>query len=91
MNYLDIILIIPLAYGLVQGLRKGLIKEIAGLLAIVLGIYLARYFSLPVSQALAETTGWAANICAPLSYAVVFIAVSLSISALSYKIGRAHV
>lgn len=88
MNYLDIILIIPLAYGLVQGLRKGLIKEIAGLLAIVLGIYLARYFSLPTSQALIEMTGWSVNICTPLAYAIVFIAVSLSISALSYMLSK---
>ncbi len=88
MNYLDIILVIPLAYGLVQGLRKGLIKEIAGLIAIILGIYLARYFSLPASQALIEMTGWAANICTPLAYALVFIAVSLSISALSYMLSK---
>ena len=88
MNYLDIILIIPLAYGLVQGLRKGLIKEIAGLLAIVLGIYLARYFSLSASQALTEMTGWASNICMPLAYALVFIVVSLSISALSYMLTK---
>ena len=33
-------------------------------------------------------TGWAANICAPLSYAVVFIVVSLSISALSYMLSK---
>jgi membrane protein required for colicin V production len=88
MNYLDIILIIPLAYGLVQGLRKGLVKEIAGLLAVVLGIYLARYWSLPVSQTLVELTGWAINICTPLAYAVVFIAVSLSISTLSYMLSK---
>lgn len=88
MNYLDIILIIPLAYGLVQGLRKGLVKEIAGLLAIVLGIYLARYWSLPVSQSLVELTGWEMNICTPLAYAVVFIAVSLSISTLSYMLSK---
>ena len=88
MNYLDIILIIPLAYGLVQGLRKGLVKEIAGLLAVVLGIYLARYWSLPASQALGELTGWATNICTPLAYALVFIVVSLSISALSYMLSK---
>ena len=88
MNYLDIILIIPIAYGLVQGLRKGLVKEIAGLLAVVLGIYLARYWSLPASQALVEITGWATNICTPLSYALVFIVVSLSISALSYMLSK---
>ena len=88
MNYLDIILIIPLAYGLVQGLRKGLVKEIAGLLAVVLGIYLARYWSLPVSQTLVELTGWTINICTPLAYAVVFIVVSLSISTLSYMLSK---
>lgn len=88
MNYLDIIIIIPLAYGLVQGLRKGLVKEIAGILAIVLGIYLARYWSLPVSQTLVEITGWALNLCMPLAYAVVFIVVSLSISTLSYMLSK---
>jgi membrane protein required for colicin V production len=88
MNYLDIILIIPLAYGLVQGLRKGLVKEIAGLLAILFGIYLARYWALPVSQALVDLTGWTLNLCTPLAYAVVFIAVSLSITLLSYMLTK---
>ena len=88
MNYLDIILIIPLAYGLVQGLRKGLVKEIAGLLAIVLGIYLARYWSLPMSQTLVELTGWSLNLCTPLAYALVFIVVSLSITTLSYMLTK---
>ncbi len=88
MNYLDIIFIIPLAYGFVQGLRKGLIKEIAGLVAVVLGIYLARYFSLPASQALIEMTGWGTNICTPLAYALVFVVVSLSISTLSYMLSK---
>ena len=81
MNYLDIILIIPLAYGLVQGLRKGLVKEIAGLLAVVLGVYLARYFSLPASQALAEMTGWATNICTPSR-----IVLSCMITSLDFEI-----
>ena len=88
MNYLDIILIIPLAYGLVQGLRKGFVKEIAGLLAILFGIYLARYWALPVSQALVELTGWTLNLCTPLAYAVVFIVVSLSITLLSYMLTK---
>ena len=88
MNYLDIILIIPLAYGLVQGLRKGLVKEIAGLLAILFGLYLARYWALPVSQALVDLTGWTLNLCTPLAYAVVFIAVSLSITLLSYMLTK---
>ena len=88
MNYLDIILIIPLAYGLVQGLRKGLVKEIAGLLAVVLGIYLARYWSLPMSQTLVELTGWSLNLCTPLAYALVFIVVSLSITTLSYMLTK---
>lgn len=45
MNYLDIILIIPLIWALFKGYNKGFISSVAGLLAIILGIYFALKFS----------------------------------------------
>ena len=45
MNYLDIILSIPLLWGTYKGLTRGIIKELASLLAFILGIYGAVYFS----------------------------------------------
>lgn len=45
MNYLDIIIIIPLLYGAVKGFSNGLIKEITGLLGLIIGVYVAVNFS----------------------------------------------
>jgi membrane protein required for colicin V production len=45
MNYLDIILALPLIWGIYRGFTKGLIISVASLLALVLGIYVAIHFS----------------------------------------------
>lgn len=88
MNYLDIILIIPIAYGLVLGLRKGLIKEVAGLFSVIIGIYLSRYLSLPISDLLIEHIGLESNVSIPLSYALVFIVITLGIAVLAHMLSK---
>ena len=45
MNYLDIILIIPILIGAWKGFRNGLIIELFTLLALLVGIYAAIHFS----------------------------------------------
>ena len=45
MNYLDIILAIPLLWAVYKGFTKGLIFSVASLLALILGIYGAIHFS----------------------------------------------
>ena len=45
MNYLDIIIVIPLLYGLIKGFSNGLVKEITGLLGLIIGVYVAVNFS----------------------------------------------
>lgn len=45
MNYLDIILVIPLLWGLYKGFSKGIIKELSSLLALIVGIYGAVHFA----------------------------------------------
>jgi membrane protein required for colicin V production len=42
---LDVILLIPLAWGFYNGLRKGIIVELASILAIILGVYACSKFS----------------------------------------------
>lgn len=44
MNLVDIILIVPLAYGLIKGLYKGLINELASLIALLAGVAIAYTF-----------------------------------------------
>ena len=45
MSYIDIVLCIPLIWGLFKGFSKGLIIQVASLLALVLGVYGAIMFS----------------------------------------------
>jgi len=45
MNYLDIILLIPILWGAYKGFSKGLIVAVASLLALLLGVYGALHFS----------------------------------------------
>ena len=44
MNYLDIILAIPLLWGLYKGISKGIVKELAALIALA-GVYGAVHFA----------------------------------------------
>ena len=50
MNFLDILLLIPLLYGLYTGFTKGLIQQLTGLI----GIILALLFSLKLSKHVIE-------------------------------------
>lgn len=45
MNYLDLIIALPLIWGIYRGFTKGLIISAASLLALVLGIYVTIHFS----------------------------------------------
>ena len=45
MNYLDIIIAVPLLYGLIKGFSIGLVKEVTSLLSFFIGVYVAINFS----------------------------------------------
>ena len=45
MNYLDILIALPIAWGLYKGWKRGIIFEIAMMIGLVLGLYVAIKFS----------------------------------------------
>jgi len=47
---LDIILVIPLAWGLVRGLYKGFLLSVGSLVGLIIGIYVANAYSSEVSE-----------------------------------------
>jgi len=53
-NTLDIILAVPLLYGLYKGFTRGLIVEIASLVGLVLGIYGGVHFSQKTAAVLGD-------------------------------------
>lgn len=88
MNYLDIILCIPLVWGLYKGFTKGLIIQVASLLALALGIYGAVMFS-TLTQELLSSNFQIDNKYVPITaFAITFIGIVIGVHFLGKMIER---
>ena len=77
MNWLDIVLAIPLLWFLYRGFRNGLIIELASLAALILGIFAALHFSFYVQVYLEENFQIAENYLYIISFAITFLIVAI--------------
>lgn len=88
MSYLDIVLCIPLIWGLYKGFTKGLIIQVASLLALILGIYGAIMFS-NLTQELLTSNFRIENKYVPItSFAVTFIGIVIGVHFLGKMIEK---
>ncbi len=79
MNYLDIILSIPLLLGLYKGLTRGIIKEVASFLALILGIYVAVHFSEQLQPIIQANISIDESFFPTIAFAATFIMIVLLI------------
>jgi len=77
MNYLDIILAIPLVWAIYRGFTKGFVIEIASLIAMVLGVYGAIHFSYFISDLLKIDSPYAPLIYFAITFLIIVIVVFL--------------
>ena len=77
MNWLDIVLAIPMLWFLYRGFRNGLIIELASLAALVLGIYVALHFSFYVEGWLVDNFDIGEKYRYIISFALTFIIVAV--------------
>jgi len=75
MNYLDVLIAIPLVWGAYKGFQRGLIFEIAMLIGLVLGLYLAFKLSGLLETVVARMVDAEGTTLYMLTFFVVFIAV----------------
>lgn len=73
MSYLDIFLIIIIAWGAYNGFLKGLIKELASILGIIFGIYLAKNYYSFLDQKLYLLFESEANYLSLISAVIIFL------------------
>lgn len=73
MNYIDIILCIPLVWGLYKGFTKGLIIEAASLVAFGLGIWGGIHFSDYCAHKISEWFNWTSPYLPIISFALTFL------------------
>jgi membrane protein required for colicin V production len=75
MNYLDILIIIPLGLAIYRGLRKGLIIELALLSSLFIGVFSGIYFSDFVAELLIRNFGMNEIYTKAVAFTLIFIAV----------------
>ena len=88
MNYLDIILSIPLLWGLYKGVSRGIIKELASLLALILGTYGAVHFSEQLQPTLQTNISINESFSPIIAFAATFILIVLLVRILGLMLDK---
>ncbi|MEH6511655.1 MAG: CvpA family protein [Maribacter arcticus] len=73
MGLLDILLGIPLVWGLWKGLKNGLFMELASIVALITGIYGAIHFSYITGDYLSEHLEWDEHNMSIIAFVVTFV------------------
>lgn len=79
MNYIDIIIVIPLLWGAYKGYTKGFIIEAASIAALLLGIYGAIHFSVYTSELLIDNFNIGSKYLPLISFALTFILIVIAV------------
>lgn len=77
--YLDILIAIPLLWGMFRGFKRGLIIELCTLMALVLGIYGAIVFGDSARKFLENSYNTDPQISLVLAFALVFIVIVIAV------------
>lgn len=83
MNYFDIAILVPLAWGAYRGFSKGFIKTIASLAALIIGIGGAVLFAEFFSDLLKNKFGYTSEFTPVFTFAIIFIALVVAVHLLA--------
>ena len=87
-NIVDLVIALPIIWGLIQGYRKGLIIELSSLAALILGIWGAIHFSDMVAHWLSENWGWKSDYLPIIALAITFTGIVFGIIILGKVLTR---
>lgn len=79
MNYVDILILLPLLYGAYKGFSKGLIIEVATLLGLVLGVFIAIKYSSYTEDFLRDFLDISSGYIAYIALSITFLLVAIVI------------
>ena len=76
-NWLDIVILIPIVYGLGHGLLRGFVRELTSIFAILGGVLAGKFFAPKVAGMLLGALNIPERAALFIAYAVLFIGVAL--------------
>ena len=80
MNWLDVILLLPLLVGLVRGFMRGFISEVIAIVVVILGVIGARLWAPAFSEWLLRQFAWPQGACEVVAYTLIFLAIAILLS-----------
>lgn len=83
MNWLDVLILLPLLVGLVRGLMRGLFSEVIAILVVILGVLGARWGAPSFSAWLLQQWAWPQGVCDVVAYTLIFLAIAILLSLLA--------
>ena len=88
MNYLDIIIAVPLLYALIKGFSNGIVKEVTSLLALFIGVYVAINFSEYLEPRFIDIFDGYQEFVPVLAFGVLFLVSVLCIKTLGFFVDK---
>lgn len=79
MNFLDILILLPILYGAYKGFKHGFVIELFTLLAILVGIYVGIHFSDYTANWLKTSFGWNSEYLPVVAFTLTFLGVGAMI------------
>ena len=83
MSYLDIIILLPLIYGVIRGLMRGVVMEVFAIAGIILGIIAAKMFAGEAATWLQQYSQWDISLLRPIASFVIFLLVAIACNLLA--------
>ena len=88
MNGLDVLILLPVLFGLVRGLMRGFVSEVIALVVVIFGALGARIIAPQFSSALQAAFNWPHGTCDVIAYVVIFLVVAIILSLLAKQVTR---
>jgi len=88
MNWLDVVLVLPLVVGLVRGLMRGLVSEIIAFVVVILGVLGAKLWTPTLSAWCMAQFAWPKGVCDVVACTLLFLAVAVALSLLAKLLNR---
>ena len=82
-NILDLIVLLPILYGLIHGLFKGLILELTSIVVVIVGFIVTKIYAPAVAVWLASVVTWNEQVCRIAAYIILFFGIAIILTLLS--------
>ena len=88
MNYIDILILLPLLWAVYKGFTKGFIIEVSSLIALILGIFLAINFSDVTKDILTNNLDIHSRYMSYIAFGITFILVVIAVNLIGKLISK---